>query len=190
MANSNIITGQSEEQIWSTMAEQLTALPEDKNYNAEVVIGPHTVTVDIDSHVSTAGEAEGITTLLTAQLPADFEFRFLLQKQNFFKEIRKLFGMQDIIVGNEELDKKYIIQTNDVDKIKQLLSDNEVCEGLVKFPVITYEIRDLKIGAHRELVLTTDIEGRITKIQDLKEVFRPLLKTLDFLAGKNYNDMP
>lgn len=48
---------------------------------------------------------------------------FKITRQGFFENIGKLLGLQDISVGDERIDKKYIIQTNDELKMQMLFTN-------------------------------------------------------------------
>ena len=182
MPHSNIIKADTEEQIIAAIVEQLNTKEEKRNYTAQFDMGEHCITLDIDSHTSAKGDDEGITTLLTAQLPEEYTFRFLLILQNLKNQIKKLFGMQDILVGHEALDRKFIIQANDENKIKPILTDEKAIDMLLKYPVISFEIRELKFGAHDQVVLTLDVDGRLTEQEALLEVHQLFKMVMDRLT--------
>ena len=182
MPHSNIITANSEQEIWNRIAEQIQGKKDNKDYTAQTTIEDVTINVDIDFHPESAeeGNANG-TTSFSAPLPDVKDFRFRLFKQNFKHNIRKLFGMQDVVVGNDELDQKFIIQSNDEQKVKTILANEQVSSWLLQLPVYVFEIRDLKIGANREVELTLEIEGRIKEPETLKNIFQPFKAALPFL---------
>lgn len=181
MPHSNVISGSSEQEMFKTVEEQLKNKKDDRDYSVEFSIHNHTVNIDIDYHASTDDDEMSGTTLITAPLSSDVAFRFALTKQTLKSNVKKLFGMQDVIVGNAELDRKFIIQSNDEARVKELLSDPEISGPLVEFPIIIFEVRELKIGATQETVLTYDVEGRITDAARLQRVFAPFGKVLTYL---------
>jgi hypothetical protein len=181
MPHSNIIPANTEEETWQIIADQLQTKKDNRDYTAQANFEDHCITIDIDFHPDSAHETEHGTTLFTAPLPEEVNFRFCLTRQDFKSGIKKLFGMQDVVVGNEELDKKFIIQTNKEDKIKEILSRKEVAGKLLELPVLNFELRELKLGANKEVVLSLDIEGRVKEAQALKEIFIPFKAVMDYL---------
>ena len=51
----------------------------------------------------------------------------------------------------------------------------------MKQPIIDFELRERKIGAHKDIVLSIDIEGGITDPTELKEVYQCFKTTLGYL---------
>jgi hypothetical protein len=181
MPHSNIIEGQSEDEIWKVLAEQLNGEDHKNDYTAQFSTEKHCVTLHVDIHPDTVGEEGGPVTSFTAPLPDETTFRFRIIKQKIKHDIGKLFGVQDVIVGHREFDDKFLIQTNDEAKVKELLSKPEVSEALLKQEVIDFEIREHKIGAHKETVLGLEIEGGITEPGELKAIYQPFKTVLSQL---------
>lgn len=182
MPHQNIITGNSEDEVWKIIAEQLNDKKDDLDYTAQFNTTSHCVTLDIDIHPDRGEEDEKPLTSFSVQLPDETSFRFKIQKQGLKHEIGKLFGMQDVIIGNREFDKKFLIQSNDVEKVKEVLSDDRVYSELLKHPVVDFKIRERKIGANKEIVLGLDLEGGITEPDKLKKAFQPFKAVLSHLG--------
>jgi hypothetical protein len=181
MPDSNVIAAKSDDEIWKIIAEQLNSKEDNLNYAAQFSIKNHYVTLDIDIHPDSGDENGKPFSSFSAKLPDTTGFRFNIEKQGLKHRIGKLFGMQDVIIGNADFDKKFLIQTNDVAKVKELLSNAEVSAALLKEPVVDFAIREHKIGANREIVLHLDIEGGITEPARLKDIFVPFKIVLDYL---------
>jgi hypothetical protein len=172
MPHSNIVEGKSEREIWTAITDQLRLKDDDLDYSAQFTLHDCCITIDIDFHPESGNEQGNHTTSITAQLPEQVSFRFRVEKQDFKHEIQKLFGMQHVVVGNQEFDKQYLVQSNDEEKVRELLSDDEVCDILLQQPVTVFEIRERKVGAVRDQILDLDIEDRISEPEKLKELFR------------------
>jgi len=181
MPHRNIITGKSEDEIWEIIADQLNNKKDDLDYTAQFSTEKHCVTLDIDIHPDRGEENEKPITSFSALLPDETSFRFKIEKQGLKHEIGKLFGMQDVIIGHPEFDKAFLIQTNDVVKVKEVLSHAEVSAELIKHPIVDFKIRERKIGANKEILLSLDLEGGITEPNTLKEAFIPFKVVLDFM---------
>ena len=181
MPHRNIITGKSEDEVWKTIAEQLNNKKGDFDYTARLDTEKHSVTLDIDINPDRGEENEKPVTAFSAQLSDETTFRFNIKKQGLKHEIAKLFGMQDVVIGDAEFDKKFLIQTNDVVKVKELLSNAEVRAELLKQPVVDFKIRERKIGVNVEIVLRLELEGGITEPGALKNIFQPYKMVLNKL---------
>jgi hypothetical protein len=182
MPHQNIITGNSEDEVWKIIADQLNEKKDNLDYTAQFNTATHCVTLDIDIHPDRGEEDEKPLTSFSVQLPDETSFRFKIQKQGLKHEIAKLFGMQDVVIGDREFDKKFLIQTNDVDKVKEVLSDDRVHSELLKHPVVDFKIRERKIGANKEIVLGLDLEGGITEPERLQSAFQPFKAVLGYLG--------
>jgi hypothetical protein len=181
MPHSNIIEARSEDEIWKTIAEQLAAKNNTLDYTAQFVTGDKSVTLDIDIDPNRSDDSDKPVTTFTTPLTEEVSFRFRIEKQGLKHTIGKLFGMQDVIVGQPEFDKKFLIQSNDVEKVKQLFSDPAVSAALMEEPVADFEIREHRIGANREVILGLDLEGIITDAQKLQKLFQPFKIVLSHL---------
>lgn len=181
MPHRNIITGESEDEVWKIIADQLNSKEDNLDYTAQFSTTNHCVTLDIDIHPDRGEENEKPVTSFSAELPDETSFRFKIEKQGLKHEIGKLFGMQDVIIGHPEFDKKYLIQSNDVVKVKEVLSDPEVSDELLKHPVLDFKIRERKIGDNKEIVLGLYLEGGITEPETLKSIFQPFKILLNYL---------
>lgn len=86
--------------------------------------------------------------------PLDYGIRISSEKwkDKFLKAIH-LFKEQDIVIGNEELDSRLIIQGEKTEKIKSLLSKQEVQDNLITFlarkPKMVYNPVTLEILDNR-----------------------------------------
>jgi hypothetical protein len=183
MPHSNIITGNSDDEIWEQISSQINEKEEINDYSVQFESGKDCITIHIDFHPDGRENNLQPTTSFISHLPAETNFRFRIQKQNLKHEIGKLFGMQDVIIGDPEFDKKFLIESNDVDKVKEVLSQPEIKSELLKQPIINLEIADRKFGAHREIVLTLDIKGGMRDPAELKSIYRPFKQILNFLSA-------
>lgn len=173
MPHRNIIAEESEEAIWKVIAAQLNSKKDDRDYTAQFSFGQYCVTLDIDIHPDRGEEDEKPLTSFTTPLSNDNDFRFKIEQQGLKHQIGKLFGTQDIIVGQPDVDKKYLIQSNDEEKVKEMLIQSEVSTALLRHPVVNFEIKENRIGVTRETVLRLDVDGAITEPSILQSLFQP-----------------
>src|SRR4051812_14305207 len=115
MPHRNIITEQSEDEVWNVITNQLKTKDDNADYSAQFSTGNYCVTLDVD--INPKGDDDdddGPSTSFSAPLPIETDFRFKIEKQSIKHEIAKLFGMQDVVIGQPEFDKRFLIQSNDV----------------------------------------------------------------------------
>ena len=67
---------------------------------------------------------------------------FKISRQGFFRSIGKVFGMQDIEIGDPFFDKQFVIKGNDPEKIKLLFADGNIKELCQRQPRIHLNIKD------------------------------------------------
>ncbi len=116
--------------------------------------------------------------------PDDFTFR--LTEQGFFENIAKLFGAQDIEVGDREFDKRFMIRSNDHMRTSFLLSKPEIAQPLQELQTLRFEITQEE-GLWGEkpnegkYMLYCVIEGKLKTIDDLNRLHQLFVSTLDKL---------
>jgi hypothetical protein len=183
MPHKNTITANSDDEIWKIIADQLNSKNDNLDYTAQFSTDSHCVTLDIDINPDRGEEDEKPLTSFSAELSDQTSFRFSIQKQGLKHEIGKLFGMQDVIVGQPEFDKRFLIQTNDEEKVKKIFSNEDVSAKLLELPVVDFKVRERRIGANIEIVLTLNLEGGITEPETLKDAFQCFKKVLSQLPN-------
>lgn len=65
-------------------------------------------------------------------LHANREFEFMISYEDTLEKLLKLFGQQDIEVGDKVFDEKYLIKERKTNFISQVLSDNRIKTILLK----------------------------------------------------------
>ena len=81
-------------------------------------------------------------TRIRVEFKSPDELRFRLTKQGFIDTIGKLFGSQDIQVGDKEFDKKFIIKGNDEFKIQTIFLDKSLKKIILSQEDIQLQILD------------------------------------------------
>ncbi len=67
-------------------------------------------------------------TRIYAPLSAKETFRFNIYSSNFVERFVNFFGAQDVNIGDELFDKKFVVKTNDVEKVRLFLSNPKIRE--------------------------------------------------------------
>jgi hypothetical protein len=86
-------------------------------------------------------------------------YKLDLYEEGFFSKLYKVFGMQDIVIGNEKFDKEYIIKSNNEQITREILTKS-ICDELLymadhKF-AFGFEIKDNKIYYDEPSSLTSE----------------------------------
>ena len=100
--------------------------------------------ITLDNYTVSTGNSAVTYTRMRAPLSNKNSFYFNIYRENIFSSIRKNFGMEDIIIKDKYFDEKFIIQSNDKDKIKFILQDDKLKKLIHSQPRISFKIKDDK----------------------------------------------
>ncbi len=125
------------------------------------------------------------------------ELYFQIYKQGFISSIGKMFGMQDIQIGDPYFDKEFIIKGNNENKIQLLLKDSKLKDLIHQQPDICLQIHDDE-GSFRKRypdgvnVLVFECKGVLRDEERLKNLFKMFSITLERLVqiDSAYEDDP
>jgi hypothetical protein len=114
---------------------------------------------------------------ISCELEANQKFEFYISYEDTIEKLLKLFGQQDIQVGDEEFDKKYLIQGKDAGIIKDLFTKNEIKSILLSNNVFSYNcIYDKK---KKTIQLHCLVSRTINSKSELSELFKLFCITID-----------
>lgn len=134
----------SKDQIWSHLAEQLNVnLDKDKFHVHDVLrysSGEWEITLD-QYYVNTATQKNAFTRMRAPFVNKD-GLQFEIYKESLASSIAKIFGMQDIEIGDTFFDDNFIIKGNNEEKIKILLNDKKLMELIEVLPDLSFQIRE------------------------------------------------
>jgi hypothetical protein len=69
-------------------------------------------------------------------------FRFAISRKDMFSEIGKLFGMQDVKIGDAIFDDEFIIKSNDEEKVRAFFDSPRLRQLAQAQPYVSFEIRE------------------------------------------------
>ena len=96
----------------------------------------------LDTYVVSTGQSSHTCTRMRAPFVNRDGLYFSVSRKGFFSSIGKLFGMQDIEIGDPFFDEQFIIKGNNSEKIKSLLADRNIRELCQRQPRIKLRIKD------------------------------------------------
>ena len=155
-------------------------------------------TLVIDTIVRSVGKSAATFTRARAHYHNADSFQFKVWTAHALSRIDKKFGQQDVEVGFQPFDKKFIIQGNNEHKLNMLFEDEKLRNHLMRVPKsFKLEIKtdhswlldDFREG---ESELCFELMGTITLEKDLTNVYDMMTQALDKLyqLGSAYEHAP
>lgn len=179
-----IISGNTEQDVWSVIEEDLSNTNDVLNYDAVIRQGDKEVQLYIDIDLGGGFEGGSEFTQLLAPLPAGTDFRFAIHEEHFVDEIGKFFGMQDIATGYPDLDKHVIIKANNEETVKRLFADEDVRNVVLQLTEFDFGIHSHTIEDTDEKVpcLELNIDEGITDQAALRRIYHAFYAVLQEIS--------
>ncbi len=139
------IFGPSKEEIWTQIAHEIGGEFGDRGLCKAygVAVKYKEWTIFLDSFANNNGpNGNTVYTRIRAPFVNKDGLYFKIYRENFFSSISKLFGMQDIQVGDPYFDNEFIIKGNSEEKIQKLLKSDKLKELIRSIPRIHFEVKD------------------------------------------------
>lgn len=166
-----------EDALWKKIEDDLSN-DEVLDYQVVIPFGGKQVVLNIDVDLGGGFEGGYASTSLSSILSNNNAFRFAIHKEDFIDEIGKFFGMQDIITGYPDFDKKIIVKTNQEELVKEIFSDEEVRKVILSLKDCSFGIHTHHLSGAKEPFLELIIEDAITDIVKVKEMYSAFSKVL------------
>jgi hypothetical protein len=137
--------GPSKDKVWRQFSEAIEAEFVDgsffKGSKVQVHVEPWTITLDTYT-VSAGGHSHITYTRIRAPFLNPEGFRFTIYRASLFSGLGKLFGMQNIELGDPEFDRAFIVKSNDEPRVIGLLADLKIRELIQSQPKFLLDVRD------------------------------------------------
>ena len=111
------------------------------------------------------------------------EFEFNISLEDSMDRILKLFGKQDIQIGDEEFDKTYLIQSNNPEFITTLLRFGQIKRAILKHHIYLLSLEYSKKSKCHKLMTVKDRNTK--KMEVLIELLELEFAIIDFFAQKS-----
>ena len=138
--------GPSKHEIWSQIARDIGGdYIESGFWKKGALRYQHSaweIVLDTFTENNSEGNAYSVYTRMRVPFIPLNDFTFKLQRNNFFNGLTKLFGAQDIEVGDAFFDQQFVIKSNQPDKVIQLLTDPTLKALIQQQPHIYLAITD------------------------------------------------
>jgi hypothetical protein len=172
----------SKKDLWKKLAEL---------YNGKFKI-KQTITKDINSlRLEIPYKKHNVVLTETDTKPLKFEtelrlnrnFEFNISWEDSVERILKLFGKQDIKVGDKEFDKKYLIQSNDPELTSRLLNSGQIKQTILKHNIY---LLNLEYSRKNEFYKLMTVKDRNTqKMEIMIELIKFEFAIIDFFVNEN-----
>jgi len=187
------------EEVWKRIAEEFGGdFIKKGTWQTEkvrVTVDPWTITLDI--RTVPGFKSEQHFTRLRAPFVNPEGLRFEIYRKNLLTSISEFFGVQDIATGFPEIDDNYVVQANDADKVRRLLSHEEIRRLIRQQPDFHLRLVDAEEDYPEQLAEGVDelhfevpelIEDH-DRLYGLYQLFAEMLHTLTHV-GSAYEDDP
>jgi hypothetical protein len=138
------ILGSSRDELWEQMAKDIGGEYKDGGSFGQNVVrysaGEWEIT--LDTYATGDGNSSVDYTRMRAPFVNKDGLRFNISREGLFAHLEKLFGMQDIQIGDEYFDKNFLIKGSDEEKIKLLLKSPKLKKLIQGQPDINFQIRN------------------------------------------------
>jgi hypothetical protein len=172
-------TGTSPEDAWEQVTTDVTWQEGANNYRAIIHTGHCDVELETVRSPGAIEEGGFEQTTFRAPVPSTGDFRFAIVPEDFVNRIGKLFGMQDVKIGYAEFDKNVLVQTNDEQKLKSILSNPSVREVFQNLS--GYSLHIDKHGEGKGDYLHLVLQHAITDNATMRTIFSAFNKVLKAL---------
>jgi hypothetical protein len=191
--------GPSKEEMWSQLSREIGAEYQPGGFFKEgkVVLTLREWQITLDTYTVSTGKSHVIYTRIRAPFVNPDGFRFNIYRKGIFSGIAKLFGTQDIEIGDSYFDDEFIIQSSSQDLVYRLLTSLEIRQLIQNQPDIHFEVKDDEGWFQQKFPEGVDelyfqTLGVITDVERLKALFNLFAAVLDQLCrlGSGYETNP
>lgn len=137
------IFGPSKDEIWGQLANDIGGEYVDGGLWGRDALRYHSGEweITLDTYIPNANDDCTPYTRMRAPFVNKDGLYFRIFRKGFFSTIGKAFGMQDIEIGDPYFDDGFIIQGNNLDKIKLLLNDFNLKQMIQQMPDICFKVK-------------------------------------------------
>jgi len=175
--------------MWTKLSDQLDAqFVKGGIWKADkVVMHEKAWTLTLDTFAVHTGKVTIPFTRLRAPFVSKDNFRFEIERRNFFSPIADMFGRKSMSTGNPDFDKHFVIKGTDEYKLKKLFAHEAIRELIMGQKEVHLEIKDNEGWTGTKFPSDVDelyfqASGIIKDVERLKGVFKLFAETLNQLV--------
>lgn len=181
--------GPSKTETWTKLSDQLNAeFIKGKIWNTHKVVKLEKEwAITLDTFAVHTGKATIPFTRLRAPFVSKDNFRFKIERRNFFSGIADFLGRKSLSTGYPEFDKYFVIKGKDEYKLKKLFANEVIRELIMSQKEVHLEIKDDESWFGTKFPSDVDelyfqASGIIKDVERLKLVFKLFAETLNQLV--------
>ena len=106
--------------IWQELESEFSGILTVKKTKIDRLI-TMVLSIPYGGHKIVVTESDTKPLKFESEFQLNTEFEFVLGPEDGIERVLKVFGKQDVIIGNREFDKKFMIQSSNPDLIKRVL---------------------------------------------------------------------
>ena len=186
------IFGPGQNEIWSGIASELNAEFSSSGWlqRGRIDLIRKNIIISLDTYTVSSGKTSVTYTRMRSTFENKSGLEMKIYRKNIFSWIGKLFGMQNISIGDNKFDDEYILQGNPENDIIKIFNDNSM-KSLIRYQQdICFEIKKdnrwfIKKYPSGIEELYFQCNGVIKDEKRLKMLFELFIVTIDRL--KKYN---
>ncbi|MGC9367673.1 MAG: DUF3137 domain-containing protein [bacterium] len=191
--------GPSKKEIWQQVCGQLGGRYIDRGFfqSDKMEIDHRNWTITFDTYTTRTNNNTTRYTRIRAPYINPDGFRFEIYRKSIFSSLGKLFGLQDITIGDPQFDDDFIIKSNDQYKVMALLANHDIKNLISLQPQIYFSVKDDEGWFSKKFPKGVDelyfrVIGYIKDFDRLKNVYDLFTTTLDYLCriGSAYENDP
>lgn len=138
------VFGPSKEEIWSQLSSEIGAEYEESGFfkNGKVILSHREWEITLDTYTVHTGKSHITLTRLRAPFVNRDGFRFKIYRKNVFSGIGRLFGVQDVEVGDAFFDDEFIIQGEPEHLVRSMLTNGMIRQLIQSQKDIHFQVKD------------------------------------------------
>jgi hypothetical protein len=139
-------------------------------------------------HSNPIGKSIAETTVIAVPYIPQHEFKLAIHNSSPIEEVAKIFGLQDIVIGESTFDKEFIVQGSNEQLLKELFADAPLRAAFlgqksVNVSIVDHQHKLFGITPPRGVnVLTFAEKGAINSFERLTSVLELMTRTIERLA--------
>jgi hypothetical protein len=145
IAGISYFVAQGRRRAWQDLAERIGATCEPGSFwfGRPQVSGTYQQhRFKLDSFVRRVGKNTTTYTRLVVDLNTQTQLNMSIQQEGFFSKIGKALGVQDLQLGDEEIDRRFIIQGQPESEVRKVISSLGMRQRLLEAPELHITIKD------------------------------------------------
>jgi hypothetical protein len=191
--------GPSRDEVWRQLSVEMGATFVEGTWRrgARVQARHGEWTVTLDTYTVSTGKSHLVYTRMRAPFVNTGGFRFRVYRKSIFTGLGKLFGMQDVLVGDEAFDADFVVQAENEERVRILLANRRLRDLLDQQKAIQFAVKDDEGWFGAEFPEGVDelhfaVVGVIRDAARLRLLFDLFAETLDELCrmGEASRDAP